>query len=125
MQNSNKIKLLDNYQLYQLIQSDSIDNITLTEIKTEFDSRNLSADEKLRIKKKYELNFTKLESKIDENPWNPLYTAFAINLHFRHLALLKTHGRKKEAKKYMIELYFGLALYFGLLILLIFIIKAN
>ncbi len=124
MNNSIKFKLLDNYQLYQLIQNDSIDKFTLIEVKTEFNSRNLTEYEKSRIKNKYDINFTKLESQIDKNNWNPLYTAFAINRHFRHLAFLKIQGRKKEAKKYMIELYFGLAIYFGLIVVLIFIMEA-
>ena len=125
MSKSDKIKLLDNYQLYQLIESQSIDNNTLAKLKTEFNARNLSANEKDRIRNKYQLNHSKFGVEIEKNNWNPLFTAFALNRHFRHLALLKTQGKKKEAKKYMIELYFGLALYFALIILLILVLKSK
>jgi len=123
MLKSNKIKLLDDYQLYQLIQNDSIDSNTLTKLKTEFNTRKLSENEKIRLLNKYQLNHSKFESEIEKNNLSPLFTAFSLNRHFRHLALLKTHGKKKEAKNYMIELYFGIALYFSLIILLIFILK--
>jgi len=54
---SDKIKLLDNYQLFQLIQNESIDEITLSKLKTEYNSRNITKDEKLRIKQKYDSFF--------------------------------------------------------------------
>lgn len=123
MWKSDKIKLLDNYQLYQLIQNNSIDSNTRTKLKTELKTRNLSENEKIRLQNKYNLDHSKFNSEIEKNNWNPLFTAFALNRHFRHLALLKTHGKKKEAEKYMIELYFGLALYFSLIILLILVLK--
>ncbi len=123
MLESDKIKLLDNYQLYQLISNDNMDKNTLSNLKTEYNSRNLSENEKMRLQKKYHLNHATFDTEIKKNNWSPLYTAFAINRHFRHVALLKTHGKKKEAKKYMIELYFGLVLYFTLVLLLLFIIK--
>ena len=125
MTESNKIKLLDNYQLHQLIENQSIDKSTLEKLKTEFNARNLSENEKNRLRNKYQLNHSKFGSEIEKNNWSPLFTAFALNRHFRHLALLKTQGKKKEAEKYMIELYFGLALYFALIILLILVLKSK
>lgn len=57
-----KIKLLDNYQLFQLIENDSIDEITLSKLKAEFNSRNITEDEKLRFKQKYDSFYVKKES---------------------------------------------------------------
>ncbi len=121
----NKIKLLDNYQLYQLLQSDSIDKLTIEKLKKEFNSRNLTSHEKFRISNKYQQAHPELNSEVEENKLSPLFTAFALNTHFRYLALLKVKGKKKEVKKYMIELYIGLALYFALFILLIMMLKAK
>ncbi len=125
MRDLDKIKLLDNYQLYQLIQNDKIDEDVHTNLKTEFNARNLPESEKIRIQKKYQLNHSSFESEIEKHNWNPLYTAFALNIHFRHLAMLKTLGKNKEAKKYMIDLYFGLALYFALIGLIILFLKSQ
>lgn len=120
-----KIKLLDNYQLYLLIQNKSIDEDTWVKLKEEIKIRDLSENEKLRLKNKYDLNQLNFNTEIEKNNWKPLFTAFALNYHFRHLALLKTQGKKKEAEKYMIELYFGLILYFCLIVLLMLILKAE
>ena len=125
MLETNKINLLDNYQLYLLIHNDSIDPTSQKKLKTEYKSRNLSNKEKERLQNKYQLNHSSLNSEIKKNNWNPIFTAFAINHHFRHLALLKTLGKKKEAKKYMIDLYIGLILYFVFIFLMVFIIKSK
>ncbi len=125
MSDPDKIKLLDNYQLYQLIQSNSIDRGTLSTLRKEFNSRSLSNSEKSRIENKYQLNYFNHDSEIEKHNWNPLFTAFALNLHFRHLAALKNKKKKKEAKKYMIELYIGLALYFAIIILIAMILIAE
>jgi len=122
---SDKIKLLDNYQLFQLIQNESIDEITLSKLKTEYNSRNITKDEKLRIKQKYDSFFLNQDFVLNNNQWNPLSTAFALNKHFRHIALLKVSGRKKEAKKYMIKLYYGLTIYSVIIILLIFVLRVR
>jgi hypothetical protein len=121
----NKIKLLDSYQLFQLIHSESLDKNTLTSLNKEFHSRNLSEDEKIRLKNKFRLNHSKFESELDKNNWNPIFTPFLLNYPFHHLGLLKTHGRKKEAKIYMIELYIGLTIYFIFLVVLIFILESK
>ena len=123
--NTNKIKLLDNYQLYQLMQSTSIDKSTLAELTSEYKSRNISPDEVLKIKNRYALQNSDFNSIIEGNTWNPIITAFAINKHFRHLAILKTQGKKVEAKSYMIKLYIGLMVYFVLFIALLFLLKSN
>ena len=122
---SNKIKLLDNYQLFQLIRNNSIDKGTLYELKKEYESRHINENEQIRLQQKYDLNFSKRDDQLNTNQWNPMYTAFALNRHFRHIALLKTLGRKKEAEKHMSELYIGIALYFAAIILLILVLRAE
>ena len=107
------------------MQNESLDKSILNQLKMEFDSRNLPKNEKIRLQNKYELNHSEFNSVIEENNWSPLFTAFALNKHFRHLALLKTQGRKKEAKEYMTKLYLGLALYFSVIILIILVIKTK
>ncbi|MBW1296283.1 hypothetical protein [Aquimarina litoralis] len=121
----NKIRLLDNYQLFQLIQSNSIDKTTVDKLKKEYNSRNINENEKLRLQQKYDLNFSKRDTELNMNQWDPLYTAFALNRHFRHIALLKALGRKKEAEKHMSRLYIGLALYFAGVILLILLVRSE
>ena len=122
---SNKIKLLDNYQLFQLIRNNSIDKGTLYELKKEYESRHINENEQIRLQQKYDLNFSKRDDQLNTNQWNPMYTAFALNRHFRHIALLKTLGRKKEAEKHMSGLYIGIALYFAAIILLILVLRAE
>lgn len=109
---TSKINRLDNYQLYQLLQNTLIDATTLAALKKEYASRNLSGYEQERLAQKYATNHTDVNSALEKKPLSPILTGFAYNTHFRHIAFLKSHGRKKEAKQHLLELYLGLALYF-------------
>jgi len=125
MFDSNKIKQLDNYQLYQLIQNEALDKTTLSELRTEFNSRGISENEILRLKQKYELNHSKFNEEIEANTWNPIFTAFALKRHFKHVALLQTQRRKKEAVIYLWKLCLGIALHMVVVTILIIIFKAK
>lgn len=119
---SNKIKLLNNYQLYLLVQNELLDEETLDTIRREFDLRNISTLEHKQLKRQYQETFAKSNKELDVHAWNPFYTAFAWKRHFKHIALLKTLKRKKEAQVYQMQFYAGLAAYMllGVLFILLF-----
>lgn len=112
MWNSNKIKLLDNYQIYQLINNGKIDIETKNELKREFISRNLSEIEKERLSQKYQLNHLGLNCETASYKVHPLLSSFFLNRQFRNLAILKSKGKHKEARALMRNIYLGLFLCF-------------
>jgi len=123
MEEANKVKLLNNYQLYQLAQNELLDQETLTKVQEEFAVRNISTIELKELKKQYDTTLEHARKELDANYWDPFYTAFAWKKHFKHLALLKTQGSKLEAKRYQIRFYTGIAVYMLLGIFLILLIR--
>lgn len=121
--NSNKIKLLDNYQLFLLIRNTSIDEETRAKLQSEFKNRDISNDVELRLNQKYGSTHPKQQQVIDVNNWDPILTGFAINRHFKQIALLKVAGNTREAKNYQLRLYAGIAIYFLLFIIALLLLK--
>ncbi|WFO15021.1 hypothetical protein M601_014175 [Cellulophaga baltica 4] len=107
-----KIALLDNYQLYQLLQNHAIDTSTLAALKKNMPCVNYRGMNKSDWHKKYAVAHTDVNAALEKKPWSPILTGFAYNKHFRYIAFLKVHGRTQEAKQHLLELYLGLALYF-------------
>ncbi|MCK7590572.1 hypothetical protein M0G43_08310 [Subsaxibacter sp. CAU 1640] len=105
------------------MQNKALDKETSRRLNVEFDSRKLSDDELKRLEQKYQMNQSGFKSEIEKPTWNPIFTAFAINRHFRHLALLKTQGKRDEAESYMAKLYLGLAIWFGFIIWLLLLLN--
>lgn len=120
---SDKVKLLSNYQLFQLLQNNSLDQETLTRIHYEFRARNISTLELKELQKRHEATFKESMQELDSNIWDPLYTAFAWKRHFKHIALLRTQGNKSVAKQYQIRFYVGVLIYMLLAILLILLVR--
>lgn len=54
MADHEKIKLLDNYQLYQILNNNSIDDASKNRIRIEFESRKIVKEEMNQIKRRYE-----------------------------------------------------------------------
>jgi len=108
---TNKVKLLSNYQLFQLAQNDRLDEETRRKVHEEFAIRNISALEIKDLKLRYNNTLDHSRKKLKANSWNPFYTAFAWRRHFNHLALLKTQGLKSEVKTYQTRFYLGLFIY--------------
>lgn len=120
---SNKVKLLNNYQLYQLAQNNSLDEETLNKVHQELALRNISTIEQKQLEQQYQDTFAQAVEELETNAWNPLYTAFAWKRHFKYIALLKTFKRKKEAKTYQLKFYTGILIYVLLLILILFLLR--
>lgn len=64
-----------------------------------------------------------MKETLDENTWNPIFTAFAFRKHFNHLALLQIQGRKEEAKTYLNKLYLGIVISAVFLVIVILVLK--
>jgi len=118
---SNKVKLLSNYQLFQLSQNDSLDQETLTKVQNEFRVRNVSILELKQLQKQHEASFKKSKQKLDNTSWDPFYTAFAWKRHLKQIALIKTQGTTPQVKKYQFRFYFGICIYMLLFIVLVFL----
>lgn len=123
MLNSKNIKLLDHYQLYELIHGKLVNNEMIVLLKEEYQSRHLSIDEEIRLKQKYDLVHSTFDKEIEKNNWNPLFTIFSLQAHFQHLAKLQIHRGKKEAKIFMWKLYIGLFLKIGLLFAVLYLFR--
>lgn len=108
---TNKVKLLNNYQLYQLAQNELLDQETLTKVRQEFVLRNVSTIELKKLQQKYDTELIDSRKDLDANYRDPFYTAFAWRKHLRHLALLKTQGSKSDAKRYQTRFYLGVFIY--------------
>ena len=111
-----KVKLLSNYQLFQLAQNELLDTETLTKARKELEHRNIATIELKKLQQQHEAAFEATKKQMNTTFWNPLYTSFAWKKHFVHLAMLKTHGRAREARSYRIRFYLGIAIYMLLLI---------
>lgn len=106
-----KVKLLSNYQLFQLAQNELLDTETLTKVRKELEYRNIATIELKKLQQQHEAAFEATKKQVNTTFWNPLYTPFAWKKHFVHLAMLKTHGRTQEARSYRIRFYLGIAIY--------------
>lgn len=120
-----KAKILDNYQLYLLINSNLSDNSLLNILKKEFDSRNIDKAELARIKTKFEgnNNLSNLENS-NTTELSPIFTPFLLKIHFKKIANLNAIGKKVEAKKYQLKLNIGLILQ-GIIIVFALLIYYN
>jgi hypothetical protein len=116
---SDKVKLLTNYQLFQLSHNEHLDRETLSRLKNEISSRNISEQELNELKQQYDETFIEVKGQIDASIWNPFYTAFAWKRHLRQIALLKTFGTKPEVSDYQIKFYTGLFVYMLIFIILL------
>lgn len=116
-----KVKVLDNYQIYQLIQNESIDKELVAVLQKEFDSRFINNIELNRLKAKYEDQFTEEKTSADTTNLNPVFTPFLLKTHFQNIAILKTNGKKKEAKTYQLKLNIGLILEGVIVVVLVFL----
>lgn len=117
-----KLQQLETYQLYKLLQNQRIDSQTLTAIQLEFDSRKLSTEQLARLQYNYKKAQVTWQVVLDAHNWNPVLTAFVLHRHFTHVALLQLHGKRKEASRYMLQLYIGLTCYFILTTLLLILV---
>ncbi len=103
------LKKLDNFQLYELLSSNSFNEKELRLIEEEFSSRNVSNDEISRFQSKTDVaNRREVADQILQNEPNPLLTPFLAKRHFRNIATLKAQGNFKKAKSYSIKLNIGL-----------------
>jgi len=116
----NKISLLDNYQIYQLIHFGSVDRSLIDILKTEFDSRDINSDELNRIKTKFENQYTQTQNRVKSNSPNPIFTSFLLKTHFQNIAKLKADRKKKEANKYQIKLNIGLVIEGAIVVVLLY-----
>lgn len=116
---STKVKLLNNYQLYQLSQNKSLDEDTLKKVYQEFLIRNISPLEQKELERRYRDTFAITKEELNAKAWDPFYTAFAWKRHFKHIGLLQTFKRDKEARAYQLRFYLGMLVYMLLFILLI------
>ncbi len=116
---SNKVKLLNNYQLYQLVNNNLLDEETRNKARQELAFRNISTLERKQLERRYQSTFAKSNEELDAHTWDPFYTAFAWKKHFKKIALLRSFNRKSEAKTYQLKFYVGLLIYALLFILLI------
>ncbi len=123
MLNYQNIKLLDNYQLYELIHGKLVDKEMLGLLKEEYQNRQLSTNEEIRLKQKYDVVHATFDKEIEKNNWNPLFTIFSLQAHFQHLAKLQIHRGKKEARIFMWKLYLGLFLKIGLLFTVLYLFR--
>lgn len=120
---SNKVKLLDNYQLYQLGQNKYLDEETQMKVHKELVLRNIPTIELKEFERRHIATFDKPNEALAANTWDPLYTAFAWRKHFKHIALLKAFQRKKEAQVYQLRFYVGMAIYMLLFIFLLLLFR--
>lgn len=114
-----KVKLLNNYQLYQMSKNKSLDDATQQKVYQEFLIRNISTIEQKELERRYQETFAETNKELDAAAWDPFFTAFAWKKHFRHIALLQALKRNKEAKAYQLRFYLGMLVYMLLFILLL------
>lgn len=118
-----KVKLLNNYQLYQLSQNRSIDAYTLDRVHQEFRLRNISPLERKELERRYKETFAQSNARLDTKSWDPLYTAFAWKKHFKQIALLRSFNRETEARVYQLRFYLGMGIYMLLLVVIILVLR--
>ncbi len=114
-----KVKLLNNYQLYQMSKNKSLDDATQKKVYQEFLIRNISTIEQKELERRYQETFAETNKALDAASWDPFYTAFAWKKHFRQIALLQTLKRNKEAKAYQLRFYLGMLVYMLLFVSLL------
>ncbi|MFK7813753.1 MAG: hypothetical protein AB8B59_14760 [Maribacter sp.] len=120
---TNKVKLLNNYQLFQLAENKLLDEETRARVHKEIVVRNISTIELKELKQRYDSSLDSVKAQLDENTWHPFYTGFAWKRHFRHIGLLKSHGRIKDAKDYQRNFYAGMVVYMLLGVVMIFLLR--
>ena len=116
MIDSKGIKSLDNYQLFKLKENSALDQVLLTELNNEFENRQLPKEELERLKQKYALEMGEVNP-LPEQRQYPSFTAFLLNRHWKNINKLKRNRLFDRARRYELELYFGLILYFTLILL--------
>jgi len=125
MLNTNEIKKLDDYQLFQLIQNTLLDKDLSRKLQVEFDSRNVAPENYTRLKQKHSIETNEMTNSVS-SVGNPIFTAFLLKKHFAYLAVLQTQGKKQEAQNYTWRLILGLAIYFaGLSMVLMLYLMIN
>lgn len=115
MIDSKGIKSLDNYQLFKLRENESLSKDLSLEIEKEFKSRYLSKEEIRRLKQKFAVEMGEVNPISDKKHY-PVLTPFLINRHWKNINKLKRNRLFDRARRYEMELYLGLILYFILIL---------
>jgi uncharacterized DUF497 family protein len=116
---------LSNYQLFELIQNEKLNQSIRVEANTEFEKRNISLEEKKEIISKHDAVFVPDKGETLSEEFKILILAFPFPflLYIRHIN--RTYGviGKKEWKVFWKNIYLGLAAWtIGFLIIAKFIL---